>query len=280
MKFEYNSNDINETDPLIYLWSLSFGDRTRKYVGKAIRGSKRPLTQYSRNVKNLLSGKPYRKGNPNGFRLVHRAMADCVRDEGKITLRLLENVDPDQINVRERELIQLHNSDLNGTPSPANHDAMGDAVEVGDKPHQRLGAESNTAVGRAFEELARRVLAEHGLNLDMGHNVDIGVGAIKKPRDFDLGSADPAVIVECKAMRWTSGGNAPSAKLRTMEKEMYCFHIAPAHYRKILFVERSTRDGYEESLAEYFVRLKCHLIPADVEIWEYDHGTQTVQVLP
>ncbi len=146
--------------------------------------------------------------------------------------------------------------------------------------HQRKGVASNTAAGRAFEETAQTVLADYGIIVDFGHKVQIGIGAIKKDRNYDLGSADPAIIVECKSFRWTESGGVPHAKIRTMEKEMFCFLIAPAEYRKILFVERSTRDGYDESLAEYFVRLNPHMIPADVEIWEYDHATKSVKVLP
>ncbi len=145
--------------------------------------------------------------------------------------------------------------------------------------HQRFGAQSNAAVGRAFEETAQTVLADHGINVDLGHTVQIGVSAVKKDRHYDLGSAAPAVIVECKSFRWTESGGVPHAKIRTMEKEMFCFHIAPVEYRKILFVERSTRDGYDESLAEYFVRLHPHMIPDDVEIWEYDLAIKKVSVV-
>ncbi len=144
--------------------------------------------------------------------------------------------------------------------------------------HQRKGVESNAAAGRAFEKIAQTVLADRGINVDLGHTVQIGVGAVKKDRHYDLGSADPAVLVECKSYK-VSENNFGARSLR-LEREMYCFHIAPAEYRKILFVERSTRDGYDESFAERFVRLKRHFIPDDVEIWEYDHATKSVRVLP
>lgn len=51
---------------------------------------------------------------------------------------------------------------------------------------------------------------------------------------------------------------------------MYYFSAAPADYRKILFVLKDTSTNREETLDEYYVRTFSHLIPNDVEIWEYD----------
>ncbi len=148
-----------------------------------------------------------------------------------------------------------------------------------DTRFERLGGVSNAHVGQAFEELALRVLDEHGLELQLSFPLEIGVATIKKERKFDLGSSNPAVLVECKTMTFTTGGKVPSAKINAWEKEMYFFHLAPPEYRKIMFVLRSTRTGYSESLAEYFLRLKAHLIPPDVEFWEYDPETETVTFL-
>jgi len=87
-----------------------------------------------------------------------------------------------------------------------------------------------------------------------------------KVRMFDLGSATPSVIVECKRHTWTSGGNAPSAKLTAWNEAMYFFALAPRRYRKVLAVLRDTHRG--ESLAEHYVRRFGHIIPRRVEIWE------------
>ncbi len=114
MEFSFDHNNVDQNQPLIYKWILTDGSATRSYIGKAEGGSKRPLSHYRRNVNNLLSGKPYRKSNPNGYRVIHRAMADCVRSGGTMTLCLLENVDVNVIYDRERELIALHRCDLNG----------------------------------------------------------------------------------------------------------------------------------------------------------------------
>ena len=135
---------------------------------------------------------------------------------------------------------------------------------------QRDGSTSNAHVGRAFEERARKVLAEHGLRLQSGHKVPCGLGTVRKRHSFDLGSEDPKVLVECKSHTWTSGGNVPSAKIKDWAEAMFYFHMAPRDYRKIFFVERSVRPGRPESLLAYFLRTQLHMIPPDVEFWELD----------
>ena len=135
---------------------------------------------------------------------------------------------------------------------------------------QREGSASNSHVGRAFEERARKVLAEHGLPLESDHKVPCGLGAVRKSHAFDLGSESLRVIVECKSHAWTSSGNVPSAKMKNWAEAMFYFHIAPRDYRKIFFVERSLRPGRSESLLSYFLRTQAHMIPLDVEFWELD----------
>jgi hypothetical protein len=60
----------------------------------------------------------------------------------------------------------------------------------------------------------------------------------------------------------------PSAKMTVWNEAMYYFHLAPDHFRKIMFVLKHHRR--EESLATYYLRIHGHLVPADVEFWEYD----------
>lgn len=59
----------------------------------------------------------------------------------------------------------------------------------------------------------------------------------------------------------------PSAKLTVWNEAMYYFALAPQEFRKIFFVLKNVRG--KESLGEYYVRLYSHLIPQDVEVWEY-----------
>ena len=104
----------------------------------------------------------------------------------------------------------------------------------------------------------------------MNHRIPVGIESQKKNHAFDLGSSSPKVIVECKSHTWTSGNNVPSAKLTVWNEAMYYFADSPPEYRKIFFVLRDERVSNGETLAEYYIRMYSHLIPASVEIWEYD----------
>lgn len=133
---------------------------------------------------------------------------------------------------------------------------------------QRLGSSSNANVGSDFEGIAHDFFASQGIHLTRNYSAEVGVGTFKKHRRFDLGSSQPAVLVECKSHRWTQGGNVPSAKITVWNEAMYYFHIAPSAYRKIFFVLKDSRR--EQSLAAYYLRLYGHLVPHDVEVWEYN----------
>lgn len=140
-----------------------------------------------------------------------------------------------------------------------------------DKPFQRKGSESNAHVGRDFEEKIQIYFGEQGLSLSYGVTVPIGVTG-KKHHSFDLGSIDSKILVECKAHRWTEGGNVPSAKLTVWNEAMFFFYVAPPGYRKLLVVLHDFSSKRNETLGEYYVRTYSHLIPEDVEVWEYDES--------
>jgi hypothetical protein len=133
---------------------------------------------------------------------------------------------------------------------------------------QRVGSISNTHAGNDFEEVARQFFSAQGIVLTRNFGVPIGVSDRKKNRNFDLGSANPAILVECKSHTWTQGGNMPSAKMTVWNEAMYYFHIAPREYRKILFVLKHSRG--DVSLASYYLTKHGHLVPTEVEVWEYD----------
>ncbi len=132
---------------------------------------------------------------------------------------------------------------------------------------QRVGAVSNTHVGRDFEEAARLYFVKTGIALQPSFEISVGFKN-KKIHRFDLGSDAPPIIVECKSYTWTSGGNSPSAKIRGMNEVMLLFSVAPAHYRKILFLLKHMRR--EVSLAAHYVKNHGHLVGPDVEVWEFD----------
>jgi hypothetical protein len=102
---------------------------------------------------------------------------------------------------------------------------------------------------------------------------------IKKKKKFDLGSADPPILVECKSYTWTVTGNSPSAKIRGMNEAMLVFSVAPPEYRKILFVLKHLHLRSGVSLAAHYIKNQGHLIGPGVEIWEFDlDAKQGVQV--
>lgn len=137
------------------------------------------------------------------------------------------------------------------------------------KAFQRKGAKSNTHVGRKFEEATKDFFLTQGLCLQKNISVDIGLNG-KKPHKFDLGSINRKILVECKSHTWTEGDNIPSAKITTWDQAMFYFYVTPSRYRKIFFVLKDFSSKKQETLAEYYIRTKSHLIPTDVEIWEFD----------
>jgi hypothetical protein len=132
---------------------------------------------------------------------------------------------------------------------------------------QRVGAISNTHVGRDFEEAARLFFAQTGVILQPRFMVPVGY-KVKKQHECDLGSDTPPILVECKSYTWTSGGNSPSAKIRGLNEVMLLFSVCPQHFRRILFVLKHLRG--EVSLASHYVKTQGHLIGPGIEIWEFD----------
>lgn len=139
----------------------------------------------------------------------------------------------------------------------------------------------NVATGRGFELMVKHYFEAQKVMLERPFVYPIGVNQYRKEYHFDLGSEEQKVVVECKAHTWTRNGNAPSAKLSAWNEAMYYFSLVSKEYVCKLFVLRSMLAG--RSLAEYYVARFFHLIPAGVEIWEYDgEGARfaRVEVLP
>lgn len=139
-----------------------------------------------------------------------------------------------------------------------------------ENPFQRIGAISNAHVGLDFERLASLFFLNQGIVLEPNHKELIGIGEKKKFHSFDLGSRTEKIIVECKSHRWTIGSKVPSAKLTVWNEAMFYFHLAPKEYRKIMFVLRHECTRRCTTLASYYIKTFSHLIPNDVEFWEYD----------
>jgi hypothetical protein len=109
--YEELPSTVDPGAALIYLWQVwtREGEIVYRYVGKAEGGASRPRDHYRRNVRNLLSGKPYRAGKPDEFRVVHRRLAEAMRNGERVTLTLLCNVSTgEDINEAERRLQKEH----------------------------------------------------------------------------------------------------------------------------------------------------------------------------
>lgn len=79
---------VDPEQPGLYVFNI---EGTGTYVGQ-YSDPGRFLRQYSRNVRKLINKEPYRKGNPDGFRQIHRELAKAVRGrKRKISLTLIEN---------------------------------------------------------------------------------------------------------------------------------------------------------------------------------------------
>lgn len=137
------------------------------------------------------------------------------------------------------------------------------------KPFQREGSISNAHVGREFEKRIQHYFAKRGQNLKSGIAVKIGINGFKS-HNFDLGNEEKKVLVECKAHKWTKGGNIPSAKLTVWNEAMFLFHAAPSDYKKILFILKDFNQRRKVILGEYYIKTNSHLIPKNVELWEFD----------
>jgi hypothetical protein len=84
------------------------------YVGKATNLKSR-LAEYLRNVSKIESGKPYRKGNPDGFRRIHLALASAKKSGRTAKWEVLEFTDAGNLLLEaERRWIVTISPKLNG----------------------------------------------------------------------------------------------------------------------------------------------------------------------
>ena len=131
-----------------------------------------------------------------------------------------------------------------------------------------MANKDNPSIGKHFENTIWDYYKTQGIELNNQFGIPIGFPGKKRVHNFDLGATNPAMIIECKAHTWTEGGNVPCAKLSVWRQSMFYFSLTTKGYQKIFFVLKSIRNG--ETLADYFIAKCAHLIPPDVEIWEYD----------
>jgi hypothetical protein len=132
---------------------------------------------------------------------------------------------------------------------------------------------SNYISGRVFENCIKKYFDNSKLLLRQNFSISVGHKSkpkVKKDHSFDLGSEAHKILVECKSHRWTVGKNIPSAKLSVWNEAIYYFDLAPDEYQKWLIVLHSQREHQGESLLSYYKRIYAHLIPSNVELFEFD----------
>jgi hypothetical protein len=140
---------------------------------------------------------------------------------------------------------------------------------------QRTGSVSNAHAGNDFENRALNYFKKKGIELSKPYTIKIGIKN-KKNHRFDLGNS--SLLVECKTMTWTESGNMPSAKILNWSAAMYYFYLAPKKYKKIFFVERDYSEKYGVTLLEYYIDKYYHLIPQDVDLYDYDTKSNWCQI--
>ncbi len=146
---------------------------------------------------------------------------------------------------------------------------------------QREGSISNAHVGRDFElKILKYFEINNSIKLNLQYKMEIGINR-KKEHEFDLGldELDNEIVVECKSHTWTSSDKVPSAKLTVWNEAMYYFSLVPKKYRKIFCVLKSYSESRGITLAQYYIDKYYHLIPEDVEIWEYDYTNNILEQL-
>lgn len=122
---------------------------------------------------------------------------------------------------------------------------------------------------------AKKHFSIQGIKLTNRLAVELGVGPVKKSRNFNLGSDPLSMLVFCRANRWGQGKKKgiPS-KMTGINACMYLFLLAGPGYRKVMFMLRDYDEDKNRTIAEYYIDTYMHLIPEDVEIWEYDPETE------
>jgi hypothetical protein len=136
--------------------------------------------------------------------------------------------------------------------------------------NQRKDSCSNSLAGTEFEQIAFEYFKtkEH-IILDKKYVMNLGI-ALKKEHEFDLGSKENKILVECKSCTWTKSGRVPSAKISTWNEAMFYFNLAPKEYKKIFFVLMNYNKEKGKTLAQYYREHYYHFIPKDVLFYEYD----------
>jgi hypothetical protein len=126
------------------------------------------------------------------------------------------------------------------------------------------------AKGKQFQAVVKRALEER-YDEPFEAEVMLPIGIPPKLHAFDLVSRSRNVACECKAYTWTSGGNAPQAKISNLREAASYLSLLKLDAVKVLAMQPSRHPRNGESLAGYFSRLNGHLLEG-IQIIEVADG--------
>jgi hypothetical protein len=102
---------IGRSEAGIYLWEI---EGIGRYVGKATRLRSR-FNEYKNNVRKIVENRPYRKGKPDKFRRIHRALAEAYLGGRPVAYSVIETCAAGGVLLeRERYWIATLSPALNG----------------------------------------------------------------------------------------------------------------------------------------------------------------------
>ena len=109
------ADQVDLAGPGVYAWRVN---GAVVYVGKATKLRSR-LRGYRNNVRKISDGRPYRRGEPEGFRRIHRALAEARMAGHTVVFSVIESCPPGAfLLARERHWIAELAPALNGPSRP------------------------------------------------------------------------------------------------------------------------------------------------------------------
>lgn len=89
---------IDLDQPGVYEWRIGHDSI---YIGKSARLSGR-IREYPNNVRKLIAGEAYRRGNPTSYRAIHHELRAAHDRLLAVSVTVIENCRKDDLNKRER----------------------------------------------------------------------------------------------------------------------------------------------------------------------------------
>ena len=144
-----------------------------------------------------------------------------------------------------------------------------------------MSTNSNKPSGNDFSRSVGQYLNHNGFAVRREYEFEVGINSlVKKPHKFDWGN--DILLVECKAYNWLRvRSHYPGGLFATANEAVLYFMAVPKSYRKMLFLWETERrsENDPETFAEYYVRLFQHLIPTDIEVYEFNANNLTARHL-